>query len=287
METEAVFDALTTEEPLVNFSAIAWMNDNGADPRRIVSDAIERLRSRGRSLPREQRVRYARQVLLGEFFARWAAKNGRKKVADLCDDKDQLAAEMHPFELALMAAADERAFKRLTPLFSRKRIVEHVGLSIGTPDDFAGFVTENTRTLAAQFLKNFDSTRPGAARNAVRYIQKTAVSWYLIRRTKPIRTDAPNLEAYLAGSKRLDERTILAVKLAYLPALLTQAELRILRERYGFTGGIGERLPINDLAARLGFKNPAVLSRKLYRVRAWCRRSAPPPPPPAGTEVQS
>ena len=286
MKQQSVFDAINADESLIG-PAVTWLSENGADPRRLLDDAIEQLHRRNRPLPRDRRVQYATKVLLGEFFARWAAKHQGRAIKDILGNREQRAAEFRPFELALMAAGDEQAFKRLTPLFSRKRMVEHVGLSIGTPDGFTGFVAENTCRLAAQFLKSFDSSRPAAARNAVRYLQKTAVSWYLIRRTKPIRTDAPNLEAYLASSKRLGERTVLAVKLAYLPALLTPIERQTLKERYGFTAGIGQRLPINELAGRLGFKDPAGLSRKLYRVRAWCRRSAPPPPPPAREEVQS
>lgn len=32
-------------------------------------------------------------------------------------------------------------------------------------------------------------------------------------------------------------------------------------------------MPIKDIARLLRYKNPACLSRKLYRVRDWCRRS--------------
>lgn len=286
MSQRSVFDAININESLIG-PAVRWLEKNGTDPRRLVNDAIEQLRRRKRALPHDRRIQYATKVLLGEFFARWAAKHRGRAVEDVFRSPKRRAAEFRPFELALIAAGDEQAFKRVAPRFVRKKMAEHGGLSIGTPDGFASFVADKTCYLAAQFLKNFDSSRPRAAQTAVGYLQKTAVSWYLIHRTKPIRKDAPNLQRYLTRSKRLGERTVLAVKLAYLPALLTPAERQVLRERYGFERGIGQRLPVKVIAQRLGFKSAAVLSRKLYRVRVWCRRSAPPPPVPAGEEVES
>ncbi|MCH7656415.1 MAG: hypothetical protein IIC95_10620, partial [Chloroflexi bacterium] len=110
---------------------------------------------------------------------------------------------------AMIAAGDEKTFTKLVPRFARRKMVERMGLSVGTAEEFATFVAENTRRLANLFLKNFDAARPTAARNAVRYLQMTAVSWYLVRRTRPIRANAPNLEAYFQSSKRLRVRTVL------------------------------------------------------------------------------
>lgn len=263
--------------------AVEWLERDGVDPRRMTADAEQDLRRRGRHLPRERRAQYFQSVLLGQFFARWAKKHHRRPLKTLIEDSDLCGQEMRPFELALIAAGDERTFRRIIPRFVRKKIVQDAGLSIGNAEEFSGFVAENTRRMARLFLQNFKVDTPKAARKALRYLRMTAVSWYLVRRTRPIREDAPNLQAYLSKSRRMKPRTVLAVKLAYLPALLSPEERAALRDQYGLSGSIGKRMPIKDIAKLLGFANPAALSRKLYRVRDWCRRSAALP----ATEVAS
>lgn len=266
-EFRAIYDAAPLARP-----AVGWLKRNGADPNQLVTDAIRDLWRRGRSLPRERRTRYALKVVLGEFLARWAKKHHGRSVSDFTDEEVR-ETELKPFACALIALTEEREFAGLTSKFVRKRIVEHMGLSIGGPEDFSAFAMTHTDVLAERFLQNFDSSRAAAARQAVRYLQTVAVSHYLVRRTRPIRTDAPNFKEYLEQSRRLSPRTVLAIKLAYLPALLTHDEREVLREHFGFTRGIGQRLRINEISERLGYKTPAALSRKLYRVRQWCRRS--------------
>lgn len=102
---------------------------------------------------------------------------------------------------------------------ARVSMLEKSGLTIGKPEDFEAFATSNESGFAALLLQNFDSSRPSAARSVISYLQKTMVSSYLRRRTRPIRDDVPNLRTYLRQSK-MNERTRLAVKLAYLPELL-------------------------------------------------------------------
>lgn len=272
--SSSTFSTMNSDQSLVG-PVVAWLQRNAADPQKLVDDAERQLCGRGRSLPRERRIQYAEKVLIGEFLSRWAKKHHGRSPKELGSDPEVFADEIRPFEFAMMAAGDEGAFKRLAPRFARKKMVEHVGLSLGTGEDFTAYVADNTLRLADLFLKNFDPSRPSAARKAVRYIQMTAVSWYLVQRTRPVRTDAPNLEAYLAQSKRINSRTALAIKLAYLPALLTPEERAALRDRYGFKGSLGPRIPIKDIARVLGYATAAALSRKLYRVRRWCRRSSP------------
>jgi hypothetical protein len=192
---------------------------------------------------------------------------------ELFEDPEARERELRPFEFAVIAAGDETAFRRIAPRFARKKAVEKLGLTIGGAEEFTAFVSEHTQTLANLFLQNFDPSRPAAARNSVLYVQKVAVSWYLTKRTRPIRADAPNLQSYLTGSMRLAPRTKLAIKLAYLPVLLTPDDRKALRDEYGFRGTPGRRMPVKDIAALLRYPNAEVLSRKLYRIRAWCRRN--------------
>jgi hypothetical protein len=252
-------------------SAIEWMERNGADPQQIVANTEKKLRHRKRFLPREQRIQYAITVLLGEFFSRWAQKNRGFSIAEMVQDAELKKNEMRPFDLALIAASDEKTFARVAPTFARTAMVKRLGLAMGTADGFPLYVMQNTLRIANLFLKKFDVTRPAASRNAVRYLQKIAVSSYLAARTKPISADAPNLLDYLEQSMRLSPRTVLAIKLAYLPTLLSPAERKILGTTY--STAVGPRLPIKRIARILGYRNPAALSRKLYRVRAWCRSS--------------
>ena len=144
------------------------------------------------------------------------------------------------------------------------------GLTVGTGEEFSTYATQHAVMLCGLMLSNFQTDRRRAAKAAVTYLQMTAVSNYLVRRTRPIRSDAPNLRTYLRQS-RLSPRTKLAVKLAYLPSLLTSAEQASLLHDYDCPGPYTVLMPINKIAPLLGYQTPAALSRKLYRVRAWCR----------------
>lgn len=248
--------------------AAEWLERNGANPSQLVADAERRLRERGRSLPREHLERYNERVLIGEFLHRWSKKHRGRCPRDLMSDPATQVSEMRPFELALISAGDERAFARLTRHFTRKRMAERVGIVLGTAEDFTACIAINTLHLADKFMRNFDPSR-GETWAAVRYLQLTAMSFYLSHGTSTLRAGVPNLGAYLAQSKRIHPRTALAIKLAYSPALLTSNERTALRDNYSFLGNSGRRMPIKDIALLLGYKNAAALSRKLYRVRQW------------------
>ena len=159
---------------------------------------------------------------------------------------------------------------------ARQSMARATNMDLGTPDGFSAFVASHTKRLGALLLKNFDHTRKDAAFKAVPYFHTVAVSQYLTR-TRPIQPGKSNLKEYLQQSARLDVRTRLATKIAYLPALLTSDERDILRDRFGLKGGFAMRMPIKDIAKKLKFKDAASLSRKLYRVRKWCDNSRPAP----------
>lgn len=268
----AEFRHVYYEVPLLQ-AAVGWLKSNGADPEAMVVAALADLRRRKHRPPFHQRVQYAASVIKGEFLARWAAKHQGQSIPALRRANASFDDELRALQLTIMATADEKAFGRVTPRLARRSALTRCGIELGSPEDFAGFVATNTTVLAELFLHNFDSSRPDAARKAVGYLQMAAVSSYLVRRTRPIRSDTPNLRDYLARSKRLEPRTVLAVKMAYLPSMLTPRERRMLRGHYGFTGNPSVRMPINRIAEVLGYPSGATLSRKLYRVRAWCRSS--------------
>jgi|GEM_PF-6486477 len=251
-------------------SPAAWMVRNGGDPIELVNNALLYMESRKRFMPPPNRDAYAAKVILGAFFVMWLKKHqGKKTIAQLQGNSRLKLKELEPFLHAIIASSNERAFERICPRMARLSMIKKAGLSIGTPDDFEAYVTDHANMLGELMLSNFDTSRPKAAYGAVTYIQVTAVSNYLIRRTRPIRTDAPNLRTYLNYS-RLSTRSKLAVKLAYLPSMLKPFEKDILTEKYGFEGSFILLKPIKDIAELLEYKNPAALSRKLYRVRAWC-----------------
>lgn len=268
---KAEFRDLYDAAPLAR-GAVGWLERHGVAPGEIVEQAMRDLSKRGRHLPRDKRTRYAERVLLGEFFTRWAEKHKGRDLQWFHRERLH-ESELQPFQLALMAAGDESAFERLVPRFAKQRIAEQNGMTTGSGVEFTTFVSIHADAITERFLANFDSTRPGAAHKAVRYLQTTAVSYYLVRRTRPVQKDTPNLKRYLERSPRLNPRTVLAFKLAYLPALLTIDDRRCLRGTYGLKGNLQQRMQIQEIAAALGYKNAACLSRKLYRVREWCRRS--------------
>jgi hypothetical protein len=220
-------------------------------------------------------ARYSKSVILGVCLMKFALKHQGQTVESLAKSGPPGEAEARVINLAVIAAGDGKAFTRLAPRFVRKNMVERNGVFTGSPEEFPSFVASHSELLADRFLKNFNGTRRDAAHTAVLYLQKVAVSHYLVRRTKPITTDAPNLMGYLANSKRLSARTVLAVKLAYFPATLTFKDREALRKNYGVGGSMQQKLPIKTIAAKLGYPNAATLSRKLYRARNWSRRMSP------------
>lgn len=256
-------------------SPAAWLCRNGGDPMRSVNDALTRLEASGRFLPPPSRDKYAAKVILGEFFVKWIEKHqGKHTLKQLKAEQELIRDELEPYLHAIIAAADERAFERVRPRMARSSMLEQAGLTTGTADDFTGFVADRVEMLGEIMLSNFDASkahRPDQA--AVSYLCVTAVSSFLARRTKPIRSDAGDLRAYLDYSRKLSERSKLAFKLAYLPALLTPVEKDILSREYGFEGSFTFLEPIQDIAYLLGYKNPDALSRKLYRIRQWSKSS--------------
>lgn len=251
-------------EPVVD-----WLRRHGVDPIDVVRGPLSKLLDKGRFLAGPERAKYAGKVLTNEFLVRWHLKHRDR--AGIPFSPQELQEELRPFELALMAIGHEKAFLRTTSRMARHSMLKHLNVTVGTGDDFAAFVAKRTTLLARKFIDNFNSARPDAALRVGSYLLTTAVSQYLVRRTRPIRTDAPGLHEYLRQARRLSPRSVLAIKLAYLPSSLTPAETMVLKRQYGLAGPFGRRIPIKDIATALGYRNPAALSRKLYRVRAWCR----------------
>ena len=248
--------------------AVEWLRDDGCNIDGAVSASLLKLAGRGRHLPPPRRLRYVLKVVANEFFRRWSKRHrGRHTV--LCLQKNPAAAEteLRPFLLMLMAAVDEKSFDRTLPKLARTTAAHRGGLDLGRADNFSCFVTTHGEVLAHRFLSNFDPFLAASA-NAVGYLEVTAVSHYLHGRTKAM-VHGPNLARYLRTSKRLRRRTVVATKLAYLPALLTDGERRWLRERHDVRGSLVTRMKIKDVAVLLGYPSGNTLSRKLYRVRQW------------------
>jgi hypothetical protein len=248
--------------------AIKWLTSNGCNPAAVVGAVIRKLLENGRHLPRDQREAYAGKVLLGEFFARWAKKHQGTTVAALQGDSKANQSEVRPFCLALMAVGTKTAFKKTLPKLARVKAVNKHGGELGNPDDYSCFVVSYGTVLAHRFLSNFNPTVTNAPSKAVKYIELTSVSHYLHAGVH-VERDTSGLSQHLRRSTRLNERTKLAAKLVYLPALLTSDERAVLRNRYQITGSLVKRMRVKDVAKRLGFPSPNTLSRKLYRVRGW------------------
>lgn len=250
--------------------AIKWLERNGAEPAKIITTVLAKLAQRGRHLPKDQRILYAKKVVLGEFLARWASKHHGTTVQKLSENDELNESEMRPFHLAMILAGDASVFRRIIPRLTRQRIISDCGGNLGNETDFSCFVVDYSGVLAHRFLSNFDPKVSGAAAKAVRYMEMTAVSHYLHMGMEISRT-VPGLARYLDESKKLGWRTKLAAKLAYLPAALSDAERKVLRERYGVTGSLVRRIKIKAIANLPGYPSAAVLSRKLYRARQWAR----------------
>lgn len=250
-----------------------WLSRHGYAPDELANHVTARLRASGRHLPATARERYVRQVLLGTFLAKLAELH---RGADIASLRRHAPDDLRLGMLAVIAVGYAGAFRRTLPRFVRGRMHAKLGMTVGSAEDFTGYVAENSDRMLDLFLRNFNSGIKGASGKAVKYLQTTAVSWYLVKRTRPIGEDVPNLRTYLERSKRLDQRTALAIKLAYCPAELSYAERVILRKQYGMKGHHLMIIPIKQIAVNLRYRSAASLSRKLYRVRAWCRTSGLP-----------
>lgn len=273
-ERSPLLRLLLQQAPLLT-AATDWLRREGTDVEAMVARAEQRLAARKRHLPRAHRGKYLAKVVLGEMLVKWHQKHEGRTYSSMRGSAQEYSLEVEPLLHAIAAMASEQTFRRIVPQMVRESALRATNVTVGTAEEFSSFATEHVELLAEKFLQNFDSSRMSAPHSAVRYLERVAVSHYLDRRTRPIRTDAPNLREYLRRSPRLHPRTILAVKLAYLPSLLTSAEIAVLRDKYGWPGPFPRRIPIKVIAQRLRYSNAATLSRKLYRVRAWCRSFKP------------
>jgi hypothetical protein len=263
----SVIDRLLASRPELG-PAVDWMKENGCDPRRVVNAVLAKLTARRRNLPRDERLKYAAKVVLGEFLARWVKKHRGSKVSDLQEHPELNDREVRPLELAMVAIANATVFKKTLSRLARVRAVQRYGGDLGNAEDYSGFVMSYSHVLAHRFLSHFDPTVKNAPAKAVKYLEVAAVSHYL-HQGVVVERDTAGLARHLRESTRLNGRTKLAAKLVYLPSLLTEQERALLRRRYGLTGSLVMRWRVKDAAALLGYPTPNTLSRKLYRLRAW------------------
>jgi AraC-like DNA-binding protein len=263
--------SLEVHQPLIA-GLTEWLRNNNADPVEIVDAVFAQLIKRGRYLAPDQRLRYVQQVVIGEFLLRWSKKHRGTTVDALVKSEDTKLSELQPFNWCMCLVSDERTFRKIIPRLARTRAVVGCDGSVGTADEFSTFVLDKTYQLAHRFLGHFDPTVPYAAAKAVKYIQVTAVSYYLnaaLRESRNIAT----LGDHFDRSTRMSPRTKVAAKLAYMPASLTKDERLLLREKYGFDRVPVYRLRVKEVATRLGYPNASVLSRKFYRARGWIQNA--------------
>jgi hypothetical protein len=270
VEKSTTMDRLLASRPELG-PAVDWMKENGCAPHRVVNAVLAKLVERGRTLPREERVKYAAKVVLGEFLARWVKKHRGSKVSDLQKDPEVNKKEVRPLELAMVAIGNATVFRRTLSRLARVKTVQRHGGDLGNADDFSAFVMSYAPVLAHRFLSHFDPTVKNAPAKAVKYLEVAAVSHYL-HHGVVVERDTAGLARHMRKSKRLSRRTKLAAKLVYLPSLLTEKERSHLRKRYGLTGSLVMRRRVKDVADVLGYPTPNTLSRKLYRLRAWVDR---------------
>ena len=261
---------LLEDNPLLT-PVVAWLRRHGAEPATVIAEALRDLRQRGAYLNRARRTRYTRRPVLGTFFVLWATKHHGKLAQPNHLQRELVPAdELRDFEAAVIALGDEATFRRVMPRMVRQRQNRPQHPDWGNAEQFTCHVAEKAAEFADIFLDNFVLDRPRPGRAAVAYLETVSVSRYLQRVTREARNRS-GLIAYLNGRNKLDERTRLAAKLVEMPALLTYQETQVLRDRYGLTGSFTLRRRIRDVAEQLGYPSPAVLSRKLYRVRTWSK----------------
>lgn len=253
--------------------AVSWLRTRwGVDAGQLAFTAKMELKKRGRHLPWQQMHRYLRAVVLGEFLARWKQKFAGRSWEQV--EKEVSKADRQALELGIMAVADWRGFRRTLPKMVRQKQAELLGIRHGDDNDFEGFVAERTIHLSKRFFEQFNASGTKASRKAVRFLQVVATRLYLDKRTRPVRDGMPDFLTYIEHSTRLSPRTKLAVKLAYFPFLLTGEEADILAKEYGWKNCNDYRPKIKEIAERLGYKNAAALSNRLYKVRQWCKSAA-------------
>lgn len=271
MKSESVLEALPVMASELG-PILEWLTENHIEPRKLVERALAVLHRAGRQLQRKHVIAYCKKTIIDEFLRRWAMKHRGEPLSRLLKDPETKSRELRPFEIALALVGDERNFERTARRFIRADMARRLRVMPPSPEGFSSFVLEKALPIAERFLKNFDTTRKSSAFS---YLERTAVSLYLTPRAKDGKPIEPNdLDTYIRTAKRLSPKTVLALKLAYVPALLTKSERDTLRRDFGFRGNVAMRLPIKTIAERLGYANAAALSRKLYRVRKWCEDSA-------------
>lgn len=98
MGQQSVYDAIKVQESLIG-PAVEWLSENGADPRRLVDDAIEQLHRRNRSLPwppnpttgkpRKKRFLSETQERMpaSSFWPEFRALSGAKEVGDIVGER--------------------------------------------------------------------------------------------------------------------------------------------------------------------------------------------------------
>jgi hypothetical protein len=256
--------------------AVTWITRNhGPDVERLLAGARKDLASAGKFPPLARLCAYFKVMVVGEFLVLWKAKNAHRSWKDIAEEGDP--TELKLAQRTIIATADARVFRRTLRQLARKRQAEQLGVHLGDESDFESFVATESGQIARKFFENFDHTRKKASLAAAKYVRMAATSLFLDKRTRPVRSGATNLFAYLKRSPRLSMRTKLAIKIAYLPYPhgLNKVERQYLQEHFGWRPPAGKKLPIKEIASRLKFKNPAVLYRKLYRARKWCQAFRP------------
>lgn len=248
----------------------AWLGRHGVDVGRLLKGTLEEL-GPGRPLPKANLVRFQRVAILNTFFNRWLAVHQDtpwKKIP-----KNDLGF----FLSGVILAVDGRAFERT--LRSRFRLAHLGDLAAagavpkdGNPASYEGFVAQNVESIATKFFERFDPADPRAARGALKYLVQTAVSAYRARFAQMAARQPAGLVAYLRKNPRLDVRTRLAIKVAILAETLTPEERETLTTRFGWQPKLGRKYMIKEIAERLQYKNPATLSRKIWKVKAWARK---------------
>lgn len=262
---QALLNSLTKERPFV-VPAVEWLLAAGEDVGGLVEAANARLRQRGRHLPGPALWSYLRTVVVGAFLVSWKKRHAGKSWHQI-----QTAAsdDLRALNFAVLASADAAGFAKKLPRMASKRVAREHGVWLGDGDSFEAWVAQSGDFLGRKFFENFDTSRKQPARLAVPYLQTLATSLFLGKRTRPVRTGGPNLIDYIETAPRLHKRNRLAAKLAYFPFMLTDEDLRDLRDEYGWKVLRAQRVSVKEIAERLSFKSAAALSRKLYKIRRW------------------
>ena len=167
-------------------AAAFWLSCNGIDPGSVLAAITQRLKDRGRLLPKDKLVAYHRRVLFDEFITHWVEKNKRSSIRDWFEngevkDEAKVKAEFEPFEAVVLdlctAAAFEREVRKLVNVAEARR----TGTSFGDGLSFEGFCHLSSWTLANRLLVNFEPDRRARNGSSVRYLLRTATGCFLNR----------------------------------------------------------------------------------------------------------